>query len=71
MDTLVSTFSAFEVKEVCPLVPVWAVFLYQLSTPPGKDEKNELMEFGHIDYICQAFEVGSLHYCSEILQCNL
>ncbi|KAI5444498.1 hypothetical protein KIW84_012938 [Lathyrus oleraceus] len=71
MDTLVSTFSAFEVNEAGPLVPLWAVFLYLLSTLPGKDENNELMGFGHIGYVRQAFEAGSLHYCSEILQCNL
>ncbi|XP_050895549.1 uncharacterized protein LOC127102189 [Lathyrus oleraceus] len=71
MDTLVSTFGAFEVNEAGPLVPLWAVFLYLLSTLPGKDENNELIGFAYIGYVRQAFEAGSLHYYSEILQCNL
>ncbi|CAK8576856.1 unnamed protein product [Lathyrus sativus] len=71
MDTLVSTFNAFEMNEAGPLVLAWAVFLYLLSTLPGKDGNNELTEIDHIGYVRQAFEAGSLHYCLEILQCDI
>jgi nuclear pore complex protein Nup188 len=46
MDALVSTFSAFEMNEAGPLVLAWAVFLYLLTTLPGKDGNNELMVCG-------------------------
>ncbi|KAL5055383.1 hypothetical protein RYX36_036065 [Vicia faba] len=71
MDTLVSTFSGFEMNEAGPLVLAWAVFLYLLSTLPGNDGNNELMEIDHVGYVRQAFEAGSLHYCLEILQCDI
>ncbi|WJX51140.1 hypothetical protein P8452_37363 [Trifolium repens] len=71
MDALVSTFSAFEMNEAGPLVLAWAVFLYLLTTLPGKDGNNELMDIDHIGYVRQAFDAGSLHYCLEILQCDI
>ncbi|XP_027354241.1 uncharacterized protein LOC113864573 [Abrus precatorius] len=71
MDALISTFNAFEMNEAGPLVLAWAVFLYLLLTLPEKDESNELMEIDHIGYVRQAFEAGSLHYCLEILQCDI
>nr|KYP39665.1 hypothetical protein KK1_039024 [Cajanus cajan] len=71
MDALVSTFNAFEMNEAGPLVLAWAVFLYLLLTLLEKDENNELMEIDHIGYVRQAFEAGSLHYCLEILECDI
>jgi len=46
MDALVSTFSTFEMNEAGPLILAWAVFLYLLSTLPGKDGNNELIVCG-------------------------
>ncbi|KAL2329164.1 hypothetical protein Fmac_022591 [Flemingia macrophylla] len=71
MDTLVSTFNTFEMNEAGPLVLAWAVFLYLLLTLLEKDENTELMEIDHIGYVRQAFEAGSLHYCLEILECDI
>ncbi|TKY67768.1 Nucleoporin NUP188-like [Spatholobus suberectus] len=71
MDALVSTFNAFEMCEAGPLVLAWAVFLYLLLTLLEKDENNELMEIDHIGYVRQAFEAGSLHYCLDILECDI
>lgn len=71
MDALVSTFSTFEMNEAGPLILAWAVFLYLLSTLPGKDGNNELIDIDHIGYVRQAFEAGSLHYCLKILQCDI
>ncbi|KAI4297724.1 hypothetical protein L6164_037599 [Bauhinia variegata] len=71
MDALLSTFSAFEMKEAGPLVLAWAVFLCLILTLPGKDENNELMEIDHSGYVRQAFDAGCLSYCAQFLQCDL
>ncbi|KAL0422870.1 UNVERIFIED_CONTAM: hypothetical protein Slati_3309900 [Sesamum latifolium] len=68
MDALVSSFNVFEAKEAGPLILAWAVFLCLISSLPGKEENNLLMEIDHIGYVRQAFEASSLGYFLEILQ---
>lgn len=50
MDAIVSTFSAFEMKEAGPLILAWAVFLNLLLTLPGKDDNNELMVCSQVTF---------------------
>ncbi|KAJ7978575.1 Nucleoporin like [Quillaja saponaria] len=71
MDSLVSTFNAFQMKEAGPLILTWAVFLCLISSLPGRDKSNVLMEIDHIGYIRQAFEAESLSYCRDILKCDI
>ncbi|KAL0334623.1 UNVERIFIED_CONTAM: hypothetical protein Sradi_4674200 [Sesamum radiatum] len=68
MDALVSSFNVFEAKEAGPLILAWAVFLCLISSLPGKEENNLLMEIDHIGYVRQAFQASSLGYFLEILQ---
>ncbi|KAG8368145.1 hypothetical protein BUALT_Bualt15G0014600 [Buddleja alternifolia] len=68
MDTMISSFSAFETKEAGPLILAWAVFLCLISSLPEKEENNLLMEIDHTGYVRQAFEASSLGYFLEILQ---
>ncbi|KAL2254846.1 UNVERIFIED_CONTAM: hypothetical protein Sindi_0279300 [Sesamum indicum] len=68
IDALVSSFNIFEAKEAGPLILAWAVFLCLISSLPGKEENNLLMEIDHIGYVRQAFQASSLGYFLEILQ---
>ncbi|XP_038706390.1 uncharacterized protein LOC120001936 isoform X2 [Tripterygium wilfordii] len=70
IDSLISSFSAFETKEAGPLNLAWAVFLCLITSLPG-NERNELMEFDHVGYVRQAFEAASLSRFLEILQSEL
>uniref|UniRef100_A0A803NF80 Nucleoporin NUP188 homolog n=1 Tax=Cannabis sativa TaxID=3483 RepID=A0A803NF80_CANSA len=71
MDTIVSSLNAFETKEAGPLILTWAVFLCLISSLPGKEENNVLMEIDHISYVRQAFEAASLRSFLEILESYL
>ncbi|PON83420.1 hypothetical protein TorRG33x02_208350 [Trema orientale] len=71
MDAIVSSLNAFETKEAGPLLLTWAVFLCLISSLPGKEENNFLMEIDHVGYVRQAFEAASLRYFLEILQSDL
>ncbi|XP_021609697.1 uncharacterized protein LOC110613074 isoform X3 [Manihot esculenta] len=71
MDALISSFNAFEMKEAGPLILTWAVCLCLISSLPGKEENNLLMEIDHVGYLRQAFESGSLNYFVEILDSSL
>ncbi|GLT69630.1 hypothetical protein SLA2020_417670 [Shorea laevis] len=71
MDSIISSFNAFELKEAGPLILAWAVFLCLISSLPGKEENNVLMEIDHVGYVRQAFEASSLSYFLEILQSDL
>ncbi|XP_062096250.1 uncharacterized protein LOC133802197 [Humulus lupulus] len=71
MDAIVSSFNAFETKEADPLILTWAVFLCLISSLPGKEENNVLMEIDHISYVRQAFEAASLRFFHEILESDL
>ncbi|XP_062082237.1 uncharacterized protein LOC133788686 isoform X2 [Humulus lupulus] len=71
MDAIVSSFNAFETKEAGPLILTWAVFLCLISSLPGKEENNVLMEIDHISYVRQAFEAASLRFFLEILESDL
>ncbi|XP_058002713.1 uncharacterized protein LOC110643732 isoform X2 [Hevea brasiliensis] len=71
MDALLSSFSAFEVKEAGPLILTWAVCLCLISSLPGKEENKVLMEIDHVGYLRQAFESESLSYFVEILDSSL
>ncbi|XP_016496025.2 uncharacterized protein LOC107815035 isoform X1 [Nicotiana tabacum] len=68
IDAMVSTFDVFEQKESGPLILAWAVFLCLISSLPGKEENNILMEMDHIGYVRQAFEAGSLSFFLEIIE---
>ncbi|XP_059647512.1 uncharacterized protein LOC132293878 [Cornus florida] len=70
MDVIISSLNAFEMKEAGPLILSWAVFLCLVSSLPGKQENNVLLELDHVGYVRQAFEVSSLSYFLEILQTN-
>ncbi|XP_058213125.1 uncharacterized protein LOC131325082 isoform X1 [Rhododendron vialii] len=71
LDATISSFSAFEEKETGPLILSWAVFLCLISSLPGKEETNVLMDIDHVGYVRQAFEVSSLSYFLEILQSDI
>lgn len=43
MDTIISSFNAFESKELGPLILAWALFLCLISSLPEKEENNLLM----------------------------
>ncbi|KAL8556343.1 hypothetical protein ACS0TY_003962 [Phlomoides rotata] len=67
IDTMISSFNAFEAKEVGPLILTWAVFLCLINSLPEKEENNLLTEMDHMGYVRQAFEASSLGYFLEIL----
>ncbi|KAB1207586.1 hypothetical protein CJ030_MR7G022888 [Morella rubra] len=71
MDAMISSFNASELKEAGPLILAWAVFLCLISSLPGKEENNVLMEIDHVGYVRQAFEAASLNYFLEILQSDI
>ncbi|KAL7002582.1 hypothetical protein U1Q18_003734 [Sarracenia purpurea var. burkii] len=71
MDATISSFTGFEVKETGPLILSWAVFLCLISSLPGKEENNVLMDIDHTGYVRQAFEASSLSYFIEILQSDV
>ncbi|XP_057475806.1 uncharacterized protein LOC130763817 [Actinidia eriantha] len=71
MDAIISNFSAFDAKEIGPLILSWAVFLCLISSLPGKHENNVLMDIDHVGYVRQAFEAESLSYFLEILQSDI
>ncbi|KAK9287536.1 hypothetical protein L1049_015957 [Liquidambar formosana] len=71
IDAIISGFNAFETKEAGPLILTWAVFLCLISSLPGKEENNVLMEIDHVGYVRQAFEAASLSYFLEILQSDI
>lgn len=64
MDAMISSFNAFEAKEVGPLILAWAVFLCLISSLPEKEENNLLMVHVSIFYRM------SHHYiaCAVLLQ---
>lgn len=45
MDSIISSFNAFETKEAGPLILTWAVFLCLISSLPKKEENNVLMVY--------------------------
>jgi nuclear pore complex protein Nup188 len=49
MDSIISSFNAFELKEAGPLILAWAVFLCLISSLPGKEENNVLMVCSAVD----------------------
>lgn len=71
IDSLISGFDTLEMKEAGPLVLTWAVFLCLISSLPGKEDSNFLMEIDHVSYVRQAFEAASLSYFLEILQSDV
>ncbi|KAM1233784.1 hypothetical protein ACFX2J_003455 [Malus domestica] len=71
MEAIISTFNAFETKEAGPLILAWAVFLCLISSLPGSEESNVLMEIDHVGYVRQAFEAALLNDCVEILQSDV
>ncbi|GLT30700.1 hypothetical protein SLA2020_054910 [Shorea laevis] len=71
IDALISSFDTLEMKEAGPLVLSWAVFLCLISSLPGKEDNNFLMEIDHVGYVRQAFEVASLNCFLEILQSDI
>ncbi|CAL5402245.1 unnamed protein product [Camellia sinensis] len=71
IDAIISSFSAFEAKDSGPLILSWAVFLCLLSSLPGKQENNVLMDIDHVGYVRQAFEAAALSYFLEILQSDI
>ncbi|KAL1554389.1 hypothetical protein AAHA92_14953 [Salvia divinorum] len=68
IESMISSFNAFESKELGPLILAWALFLCLVSSLPEKEENNKLMEIDHIGYVRQAMEASSLGYCLEILE---
>lgn len=42
MDSMISSFDAFESKELGPLILAWALFLCLVSSLPDKEENNLL-----------------------------
>ncbi|XP_062019836.1 uncharacterized protein LOC133736387 isoform X1 [Rosa rugosa] len=71
IEAIISTLNAFETKEAGPLILAWAVFLCLISSLPGKEENNILMEIDHVGYVRQAFEASSLTYFVEILESDV
>lgn len=71
MEAIISTFNVFETKEAGPLILAWAVFLCLISSLPGKEENNVVMEIDHGGYVRQAFEAASLTYLVEFLQSDV
>ncbi|XP_057788584.1 uncharacterized protein LOC131005591 isoform X2 [Salvia miltiorrhiza] len=65
---MISSFNAFESKELGPLILAWALFLCLVSSLPEKEENNLLLEIDHIGYVRQAMEASSLGYFLEILE---
>lgn len=63
IDSMISSFNAFESKDLGPLILAWAMFLCLVSSLPEKEENNLLMV--HISVI----QSMSYHYdaCSSIL----
>ncbi|XP_047941076.1 uncharacterized protein LOC125188339 isoform X2 [Salvia hispanica] len=68
IDSMISSFNAFESKELGPLILAWALFLCLVSSLPEKEENNKLMEIDHIGYVRQAMEASSLGYFLDILE---
>ncbi|XP_041997267.1 uncharacterized protein LOC121747315 isoform X2 [Salvia splendens] len=68
IDSMISSFNAFESKELGPLILAWALFLCLVSSLPEKEENNMLMEIDHIGYVRQAMEASSLGYFLDILE---
>lgn len=48
MDAIISSFNAFESKELGPLILAWALFLCLISSLPEKEENNLLMVHNHV-----------------------
>ncbi|KAF8406575.1 hypothetical protein HHK36_008663 [Tetracentron sinense] len=71
IDAVISSFNVFEIEEAGPLILAWAVFLCLISSLPGKQDNNMLMEIDHVSYVRQAFEASSLSYFLEILQSDI
>nr|XP_011457925.1 PREDICTED: uncharacterized protein LOC101300415 [Fragaria vesca subsp. vesca] len=71
IEAIISTLNAFETKEAGPLILAWAVFLCLISSLPGKEENDILMEIDHVGYVRQAFEASSLTYFVEILESDV
>ncbi|XP_015893450.3 uncharacterized protein LOC107427578 [Ziziphus jujuba] len=71
MDSIISSFNAFETKEAGPLILTWAVFLCLISSLPRKEENDVIMDFDHVGYVRQAFEAASLSSFLEILQSDI
>ncbi|KAJ4826105.1 hypothetical protein Tsubulata_010953 [Turnera subulata] len=71
MDALVSSINNFEMKETGPLLLSWAVFLCLVSSFPGKEENDVLMEVDHAGYVRQAFEGSSLRCFVNILDSDI
>lgn len=42
IDTMISSFNAFDAKEVGPLILTWAMFLSLINSLPEKEENNLL-----------------------------
>lgn len=42
MESMISSFNAFESKELGPLILAWALFLCLVSSLPEKEENNLL-----------------------------
>lgn len=68
IDSLISGFDTLEMKEAGPLVFTWAVFLCLITSLPGKEDSNFLMEIDPVSYVRQAIEAASLSYFLEILR---
>lgn len=71
VDAIISTLNALETKEAGPLILAWAVFLCLITSLPGKEENNLLMDIDHGAYVRQAFEAASLSWFLEILQSDI
>lgn len=71
MDAIVSSLNAFEIKEAGPLLLTWAVFLCLISSLPGKEEHNVLLEIDHVGYVRQAFDSAAFNYFLDILHSDL
>ncbi|XP_022947489.1 uncharacterized protein LOC111451342 [Cucurbita moschata] len=71
MDAIVSSLNAFEIKEAGPLLLTWAVFLCLISSLPGKEEHNGLLEIDHVGYVRQAFDSAAFNYFLDILHSDL
>ncbi|TYJ99583.1 nucleoporin NUP188-like protein isoform X2 [Cucumis melo var. makuwa] len=71
MDAIVSSLNAFEIKEAGPLLLTWAVVLCLISSLPGKEEHNVLLEIDHVGYVRQAFDSAAFNYFLDILHSDL